>query len=159
MVSGRTHAHSRSSKKSKKSAAADAVDAGVADLAEEPDDGRVVVDSDAGVAVVAAPRTVRERIIGTWVLASEADVVPVHSMCASGAWVVRYEATGDVGAVEPMRGRWDVADGEPPKLLLTLPDDERQEGTINKLTDEAAEVTLEDEELKFTRRSKTANCE
>lgn len=116
-------------------------------------------------------RTVKERIIGTWVMVKDgASVTAVHALCASGAWVVRYEASSDVGRsiageVPPMRGTWEVTepsgddDDEDPVLTLILNDGERQEGPITELSEDSAEVTLDGEQLSFRRRSKSANCD
>lgn len=115
------------------------------------------VDVDAG-----APKTVRERVIGTWLARNEgANVVVVYSLCGSGDVVIRYEATGErthLFDVEPMRGTWEVTEGDPPTFALLVAG-ERQEGPITSLSDDAAEVTLDGEPIELTRRSKSANCE
>jgi hypothetical protein len=118
---------------------------------------------DAGPAATdAGTLTTRERIVGTWTARNEgANVVVVYALCGSGDLVVRYEATGErthLFDVEPVRGTWEVTEGEPPTFTLIIAG-ERQEGPINKLTDDAAEVTFDDETIALTRRSKSANCE
>lgn len=142
------------------------VDAGPAPLdggtvARAPSERGDVVDAGADVVDAGAPTT-RDRLIGTWLARNEgANVVVVYSLCASGDLVVRYEATGErthLFDVEPVRGTWEVTDGEPPMFALLIAG-ERQEGPINKLSEDAAEVTFDGDNIALTRRSKSANCE
>ena len=146
----------------------DVVDGGPADamgdggVARAPSERRERDDeSDAGIVTDAGTtRSTRERIIGTWLADQEGNVVVVYALCGSGDLVVRYETRGEMHAfdMEPLRGTWEVTEGEPPMFAMLLAG-ERQEGPVTKLTDDSAEVTFDGESITLTRRSKSANCE
>lgn len=132
-------------------------------IEDEGEDEDIDDDVDAGP----RPRTVRERLIGTWVTTKPGPIVQVHSLCGSGDWAVRFEATNEagrmvVGELEPIRGTWEVVDGDPPRITLTAGDGETQEGTVATLREDVAVFAIEGddpERIRLSRRSKTASCD
>lgn len=141
-----------------------ALDGGVASVDSMPI--MVEAEVDAGVLDGTLPSTIYEQLIGTWATTKPGPFVDLYALCADGAWMLRYEASNDIGRralgdLEPRHGTWEAVDGDPPTITLIDGDAEKQQGTIPSLTDEAVEIAFdgEDEVMKLIRRSKAAVCD
>lgn len=134
-----------------------AADAGPAAEAEPLVDAGVV--GDAGVVV-----TLRDRLVGTWVVEMPGPVLNVYQLCADGSASVKPESSVAaiaelVGDMPATRGTWEVTEGDPAKIAFVWSGGERLEGEITALSAESVTVDYGDEVVTAARRSASASCE
>lgn len=116
------------------------------------------LEADAGVVL-----TVHDRLIGTWVVATDSPVSNVYALCADGRATMHPE-TSDAALAEllddmpPAKGSWEVTEGPPPKVAFTWGSD-RYEGEITALSSESVTIDYGEETVTATRRSASASCE
>jgi hypothetical protein len=109
-----------------------------------------------------APLTLKDRLVGTWVY--EGGVVRnIYALCDDGAYAVRFEIVDDSlgisrGDLPEVNGKWEVVDGDPPQIHFTAAG-ETMDAPVGTLSDDAMEITIDGEDLKLSRRAKTATCE
>lgn len=141
-----------------------------------PDAGPVSSPSDAGQVVelvvaedAGAPgdagvvRSVHDRLVGTWVVATSGPVVNVYVLCADGRATVKSE-TSDASLAEMIddlpasTGSWEVTQEEPPKIAFTW-GSERYQGEITALSADSVTIDYGEETVTAERRSTGASCE
>ncbi|OGQ10898.1 MAG: hypothetical protein A2138_01335 [Deltaproteobacteria bacterium RBG_16_71_12] len=132
-------------------------DAGPAIEPEAPTDAGV--PGDAGVVL-----TVRDRLVGTWVVEMPGPVQNVYHLCADGRARVKPESSVAaiaelIGEMPATRGTWEVTEGEPPKIAFVWAEGERLEGEITSLSAESVTIDYGDETVTAARRSASATCE
>lgn len=116
------------------------------------------LDADAGVLM-----TVRDRLIGTWVVATDSPVSNVYALCADGRATMHPE-TSDATLAEllddmpPAKGSWEVTEGPPAKVAFTWGSD-RYEGEITALSSESVTIDYGEETVTAARRSASASCD
>lgn len=141
------------------------------------DEGRAPPASDAGPAAAVEPvvdagvaldagvvLSVRDRLVGTWVVELPGPVLNVYHLCADGRASVKPESS--VAAIAELiadmpatSGTWEVSDAEPPTIKFTWSGGEPLEGQIRSLSAESVTIDYGDETVTATRRSTSASCE
>jgi hypothetical protein len=141
----------------------EAVDAGPASerstaRREEPHNAGALEAADAGPGALST----RDKLVGTWTY-DGGPIRNIYAMCADGKYEVTFEVVDSsfdfaLEDLPTVHGTWVFVDGDPPKITFSAMG-ETMDAPLIKIDDDDIDVTLDNENLHLTRRSKSASCE